>query len=63
MKPEAGIEQDARVEKLWKILDAEKKGRIDAVGLRRGLKRMDHRMFYTGLPGYARRKGSDSTSC
>jgi len=38
-------EQDARVEKLWRTLDTRKEGRLDADGLRRGLEKIDHRMY------------------
>jgi solute carrier family 25 phosphate transporter 23/24/25/41 len=34
---------DAHVEKLWTILDARKEGAVDLNGLKRGLKKMDHR--------------------
>ncbi|KAL8912548.1 MAG: hypothetical protein Q9171_002489 [Xanthocarpia ochracea] len=34
--------QDVRVEKLWQTLDTQKKGHLDARGLKRGLKKIDH---------------------
>ncbi|KAL8673028.1 MAG: hypothetical protein Q9168_002551 [Polycauliona sp. 1 TL-2023] len=34
--------QDARVEKLWQTLDTQKKGHLDARGLKNGLKIIDH---------------------
>ena len=34
---------DARVEKLWTTLDTRKEGAIDFNGLKKGLKKMDHR--------------------
>ncbi|KAL8659167.1 MAG: hypothetical protein Q9226_000574 [Calogaya cf. arnoldii] len=33
---------DARVEKLWQTLDTQKKGHLDARGLKKGLKSIDH---------------------
>lgn len=36
-------EQDARVEKLWKTLDTGKEGQLDREGLKKGLRRIDHR--------------------
>ena len=35
--------QDARVEKLWKVLDTGKEGQLNLNGLKKGLKKMDHR--------------------
>ncbi|KAL9599489.1 MAG: hypothetical protein Q9219_003828 [cf. Caloplaca sp. 3 TL-2023] len=34
--------QDARAEKLWQKLDTQKEGHLDANGLKRGLKKIDH---------------------
>ena len=34
---------DARVEQLWQTLDTRKEGQLDINGLKRGLKKMDHR--------------------
>ncbi|KAL8738372.1 MAG: hypothetical protein Q9181_000843 [Wetmoreana brouardii] len=34
--------QDARVEKLWRNLDTQKQGQLDAKGLKKGLKKIDH---------------------
>lgn len=44
--------RDARVEALWRQLDPDGKGELDLPGLRRGLKRMDHRQssFVTACP-------------
>lgn len=39
--------QDARVERLWRQLDTLEKGEIDLEGLRRGLKKIDHRQLPT----------------
>ncbi|KAL8707577.1 MAG: hypothetical protein Q9220_007418 [cf. Caloplaca sp. 1 TL-2023] len=33
---------DARVQKLWRTLDTQKKGHLDAKGLKQGLKKIDH---------------------
>ena len=38
-------EQDARVEKLWKSLHAGPTKPLDFEGLRKGLKKIDHRML------------------
>jgi hypothetical protein len=34
---------DALVEQLWRTLDVKREGRIDVKGLKKGLRRMDHR--------------------
>lgn len=44
MDGESQKDRDTRIEKLWSTLDARKEGQIDINGLRRGLKKMDHRM-------------------
>lgn len=36
--------QDARVEKLWQTLDTQKQGHLDAKGLKKGLRKIDHRL-------------------
>jgi solute carrier family 25 phosphate transporter 23/24/25/41 len=41
--------QDARVEQLWRTLDTRKEGHLDLNGLKKGLRKMDHREIY-GLP-------------
>jgi len=41
---ESANEFDARVEALWKKLDAAKRGYLDLAGLKKGLIKMDHRM-------------------
>ncbi len=41
--------QDARVEQLWRTLDTRKEGQLDLNGLKKGLRKMDHRETY-GLP-------------
>ena len=40
---ETANEFDARVERLWRTLDASNKGYLDIAGLKKGLNRMDHR--------------------
>ncbi len=37
--------QDARVEALWQKLDYRKRGYVDLVNLKKGLRKMDHRML------------------
>lgn len=44
---ETANEFDARVEKLWKTLDASNKGFLDVAGLKKGLDRMDHRVYFS----------------
>jgi solute carrier family 25 phosphate transporter 23/24/25/41 len=44
---ETANEFDARVEKLWKTLDASNRGYLDLSGLRRGLEKMDHRVYFS----------------
>ena len=45
MEPRDQEEQDARVEKLWRTLDTQKQGHLDAKGLKNGLKKIDHRLY------------------
>ncbi|MCJ1396133.1 hypothetical protein MMC18_009022 [Xylographa bjoerkii] len=42
MDGESQKEQDARVERLWRILDTRKEGQLDINGLKKGLRQMDH---------------------
>jgi solute carrier family 25 phosphate transporter 23/24/25/41 len=35
---------DARVDELWTTLDMRKQGYLDIAGLRKGLRKLDHRM-------------------
>jgi solute carrier family 25 phosphate transporter 23/24/25/41 len=35
---------DARVEELWSTLDLRKQGQLDLAGLKKGLRKLDHRM-------------------
>lgn len=37
--------QDARVEKLWQTLDTQKQGHLDVNGLKKGLKKINHRWY------------------
>lgn len=48
MEPEDQKAQDARVEKLWRTLDTQKEGRLDVKGLKRGLRKIDHRKVPQG---------------
>ena len=34
---------DARVDKLWSTLDTRKQGHLDLAGLKKGLRKLDHR--------------------
>lgn len=40
--------QDTRVEQLWRTLDTQKEGRLDVKGLKRGLRKIDHRKVPAG---------------
>lgn len=42
---ESKDERDERVAKLWETLDTRKEGHIDLTGLKKGLKKIDHRGF------------------
>jgi solute carrier family 25 phosphate transporter 23/24/25/41 len=44
MEPETA-NQDARVDALWATLDTRKKGHLDLAGLKKGLRKLDHRML------------------
>ncbi len=44
MEPEPPSARDARVEELWQTLDTRKEGQLDLNGLKKGLKKIDHRM-------------------
>lgn len=39
--------QDARVQKLWQTLDTQNQGHLDVKGLKKGLKKIDHRSSVT----------------
>ena len=60
MESEDKKDQDARVEKLWKTLDTRKEGRLDAIGLKKGLEKIDHRKS-TIHPRWARAHHGNST--
>lgn len=40
---ESDYERDKRVAKLWETLDTRNEGHIDLTGLKKGLKKIDHR--------------------
>jgi hypothetical protein len=42
-------ERDARIEELWQKLDQQRKGKLDVNGLRKGLDKIDHRMFAVSI--------------
>jgi solute carrier family 25 (mitochondrial phosphate transporter), member 23/24/25/41 len=44
MDVETANAQDARVEALWATLDTRKQGHLDLAGLKKGLRKLDHRM-------------------
>jgi hypothetical protein len=46
---ETANEFDARVERLWKTLDASSRGYLDLSGLKKGLEKMDHRACFSGV--------------
>ncbi|CZT02630.1 related to peroxisomal Ca-dependent solute carrier protein [Rhynchosporium graminicola] len=48
--PESQNARDARIERLWKNLDAQNKGKLDLNGLKKGLTRIDHRELARGSP-------------
>ena len=43
MDVETANAQDARVEALWATLDTRKQGHLDLAGLKKGLRKLDHR--------------------
>lgn len=43
MTGESADERDQRVKNLWDTLDVRREGEIDLNGLKKGLKKMDHR--------------------
>ena len=45
MDGESQNAKDARVEKLWQELDTAKEGELDLNGLKKGLKKIDHREY------------------
>lgn len=44
MASDSANAQDARVDALWATLDTRKQGRLDLAGLKKGLRKLDHRM-------------------
>ncbi len=48
MDEETDKERDERLNKLWNTLDSGGDGQIDVKGLKRGLKKMDHRKKLDG---------------
>jgi Ca2+-binding EF-hand superfamily protein len=48
MRVESTNSQDARVEALWKTFDTDHHGYLNITDLRRGLRRLDHRMLIPG---------------
>jgi solute carrier family 25 phosphate transporter 23/24/25/41 len=40
---ESQHERDQRINKLWETLDARREGQIDFKGLKKGLRKIDHR--------------------
>lgn len=43
MDTESADAQDARVDALWATLDTRKRGKVDMAGLKKGLRKLDHR--------------------
>lgn len=43
--------QDARVDKLWKTLDTRNEGRLNLIGLKKGLSEINHRLYQLILLG------------
>lgn len=43
MTPESQDERDERVEQLWHSLDTRREGHVDLAGLKKALKKIDHR--------------------
>jgi solute carrier family 25 phosphate transporter 23/24/25/41 len=43
MDTESANAQDARVDALWATLDTKKQGKLDLAGLKKGLRKLDHR--------------------
>lgn len=44
MTGESNDERDERVARLWATLDTRKEGHVDLAGLKKGLKKIDHRV-------------------
>jgi solute carrier family 25 phosphate transporter 23/24/25/41 len=43
MEGESQDEREKRLEKLWRTLDTRDEGQLDLNGLKKGLRKMDHR--------------------
>jgi solute carrier family 25 phosphate transporter 23/24/25/41 len=43
MESESQDDREKRLQKLWKKLDTRDEGQLDLAGLKKGLKKMDHR--------------------
>ena len=43
--------QDARVQKLWKVLDTKSEGQLNLNGLKKGLSNIDHRSYHLRVSG------------
>lgn len=54
MDGESSREQDARVKKLWRILDTQNHGWLDINGLKKGLQNIDHRELDSPPKGWQR---------
>ncbi len=48
MDEETDKKRNERLDKLWNTLDSGSDGQIDIKGLKKGLKKMDHRMKLEG---------------
>ena len=51
MHTETANAQDARVDALWATLDTRNQGHLDLAGLKKGLRKMDHRRIPHCLRG------------
>jgi len=51
MDTETANAQDARVDALWATLDTRKQGQLDLAALKKGLRKLDHRMRSPRLLG------------
>lgn len=51
MDTETANTQDARVDKLWATLDTRGQGQLDLAALKKGLRKLDHRMLVHGALG------------
>lgn len=51
MDTETANAQDARVDALWATLDTRNQGQLDLLGLKKGLRKLDHRAMSHCEPG------------